>query len=299
MQKKLTVVLCSVLMTSGTVFAQNLPLSAGSSYPLTGDLHFSADQSIKWGSYYFSTSPSTGNMLFNANSVTFNSGLNVGGNITMNENATVKTIWNSGYGGAVQLLRSDANSNRWARIGIVDNGGNWVDGVHISSVGNVGLGTTSPGEKLTINGAIGLQYSGSQKWHIYTSATNDLQFVRSGIAERMIISSDGLVGIGTLSPSEKLTVNGNILAKKLRITQSGWPDYVFAENYKLKSLASVESFIKQNGHLPDVPSATEVENKGLDVGDNQAVLLKKIEELTLYVIDLQKQVNELKKTAQK
>ena len=299
MKKKLTIVLCSVLMTSASAFSQDLPLSAGSSFPLTGDLHFSANQSIRWGSYYFSASPSTGSMQFNANSVTFNSGLTVGGNIAMNENAVVKTIWNSGYGGAIQLLRSDANSNRWARIGVVDNGGNWIGGVHVSTVGNVGIGTTSPGEKLTVNGGIGLENAAGQKWHIYSSASNDLQFVRSGIAERMVISSDGLVGIGTLSPSEKLTVDGNILAKKLKVTQSGWPDYVFATDYKLKSLSAVESFIKENGHLPEVPSAKEVENKGLDVGDTQAVLLKKIEELTLYVIDLQKQVNELKKTAQK
>jgi hypothetical protein len=65
----------------------------------------------------------------------------------------------------------------------------------------------------------------------------------------------------------------------------GWSDYVFNDDYKLRSLSSLESFIKQNKHLPEVPSAKEVEEKGISVGDNQALLLKKIEELTLYVIE--------------
>jgi hypothetical protein len=109
------------------------------------------------------------------------------------------------------------------------------------------------------------------------------------------------IGSGTEGRSEKLSVNGNvsingnIVSKKLTVLPSPWADYVFAKNYKLRSLTSLESFIKQNKHLPEVPSAKEVEEKGISVGENQALLLKKIEELTLYVISLQKQVNELKK----
>ncbi|MBI2275705.1 MAG: hypothetical protein HYU70_18075 [Bacteroidetes bacterium] len=90
-------------------------------------------------------------------------------------------------------------------------------------------------------------------------------------------------------------VNGNISAKKIIVTQSGWPDYVFHPSYKLKSLAEVAQFIKQNQHLPDVPSAKEVGDKGISLGDSQALLLKKIEELTLYIIDMKREIDQLKR----
>ena len=72
-----------------------------------------------------------------------------------------------------------------------------------------------------------------------------------------------------------------------------WADYVFQPQYKLKSLREVEAFIREHKHLPDVPSAMEVEGNGIDLGENQATLLKKIEELTLYMIELNKKVEAL------
>lgn len=108
----------------------------------------------------------------------------------------------------------------------------------------------------------------------------------------------GNVGIGTTNPAEKLSVNGNIRSKKLIVTQTGWTDYVFDSSYQLQSLTEVEQFIKTNRHLPDVPSAKEVEKEGLNVGDNQAVLLKKIEELTLYMIEMKKDNEVMKKEIQ-
>ncbi|MBI2273967.1 MAG: hypothetical protein HYU70_09240, partial [Bacteroidetes bacterium] len=120
----------------------------------------------------------------------------------------------------------------------------------------------------------------------------------------MMIDANGNIGMGVSTGlSEKLSVNGNIRAQKLIVTQTGWSDYVFNADYKLKSLPEVEAFIKENKHLPEVPSAKEVEEKGISVGDNQALLLKKIEELTLYIIELkresseqQKQIDQLKKS---
>ncbi|MBN8720081.1 MAG: hypothetical protein J0H85_11590 [Sediminibacterium magnilacihabitans] len=113
-----------------------------------------------------------------------------------------------------------------------------------------------------------------------------------GNANQFYLSANSNVGIGTSSPSEKLSVNGNIKTQKLIVTQTGWSDYVFDSSYQLKSLPDIERFIRKNKHLPDIPSTKEVEEKGVSVGDNQALLLKKIEELTLYIIDQQKQINE-------
>ena len=100
----------------------------------------------------------------------------------------------------------------------------------------------------------------------------------------------GNIGIGTTSPTEKLAVNGTILAKRVKVTVTGWPDYVFDSAYQLPSLQSVEQYVQQNKHLPDVPAAAVVEKNGADLGSNQAILLKKVEELTLYIIEQNKKL---------
>ena len=107
------------------------------------------------------------------------------------------------------------------------------------------------------------------------------------LASNMIIKQTGNVGIGTTSPTEKLSVNGKIRAKEV-IVDTGWSDYVFAKDYKLASLSEVEQHIQTQGHLPGVPSAQEVAEKGVSVGDMQSLLLAKIEELTLHVIHQEK-----------
>lgn len=104
----------------------------------------------------------------------------------------------------------------------------------------------------------------------------------------MMIKGNGNVGIGTKFPTSKLSVNGKIKAKEVQVVASGWPDYVFEPNYQLIDLKDLEEFISQNRHLPDVPSAQEVEEHGISMADMDARLLKKIEELTLYVIELNK-----------
>ncbi|MGN6493883.1 MAG: hypothetical protein ACTHLE_17930 [Agriterribacter sp.] len=113
----------------------------------------------------------------------------------------------------------------------------------------------------------------------------------------LYVQGDGKIGIGTTNTQGyQLAVNGDAIFTKVKVkTYAAWPDYVFNKGYNLRPLQEVEHFIAVNKHLPDVPSAAEVEKEGLNLGDNQAVLLKKIEELTLYIIDLQKQIDELKK----
>jgi hypothetical protein len=115
----------------------------------------------------------------------------------------------------------------------------------------------------------------------------------------MIVYNTGQVGIGTpydisfLDKSYKLNVNGNLRARSVRVDQATWYDHVFNANYRLRSLNEVEQYIQQYHHLPEVPSASEVRKDGLDVGDNQATLLKKIEELTLYAIEQNKKIQQL------
>lgn len=103
------------------------------------------------------------------------------------------------------------------------------------------------------------------------------------------------VGIGTSNPTEKLTVNGNIKAKKVTVTQNGWADYVFDKDYKLMNLNDLFQYIQQHKHLPEIPSTAQIEKEGVDVGNNQALLLKKVEELTLYIIEQHKIMNEQRK----
>lgn len=97
----------------------------------------------------------------------------------------------------------------------------------------------------------------------------------------------GFVGIGTPKPKEKLSVNGKIRAHEIKVEIANWPDYVFADSYTLRPLKEVKQFIDQHGHLPEVPGAAEVEENGLAVGEINTLLMKKVEELTLYIIELE------------
>jgi len=99
----------------------------------------------------------------------------------------------------------------------------------------------------------------------------------------------GNVGIGTLDPKERLSVNGKIRAHEIKVETANWPDYVFAKDYRLPSLRETEKHIKEKGHLPGIPSAEEVKANGVNLGEMNTKLLKKIEELTLHLIEQNKQ----------
>lgn len=110
------------------------------------------------------------------------------------------------------------------------------------------------------------------------------------------LASDNAAG-QTSSPARyamHVNLDGKMFVRELEVTMSGWPDYVFEDDYDLKPLSEVSEFIKENGHLPGVPSQEEIVNDGLNVGDMTSVLMEKIEELTLHIIDLQNQIEELK-----
>ncbi|WP_369014650.1 hypothetical protein [Flavobacterium anhuiense] len=105
------------------------------------------------------------------------------------------------------------------------------------------------------------------------------------------------VGIGTSAPDEKLTVKGKIHTQEVRVDMAGplVPDYVFADDYKLKSLKEIEDYIKEHKHLPEIPSAKEIQKNGLMLAEMNMSLLKKMEEMTLYMIEMKKENEEIKK----
>ena len=124
----------------------------------------------------------------------------------------------------------------------------------------------------------------------------DLTFFTNGNTgtEKLRITKTGNVGIGTTSPSYKLDVDGIVRAEEIKVQNVPASDYVFEPNYHLKPIEEVETFIKENKHLPDIPSAEEFKENGVGLGEMDNMLLRKVEELTLYMIDMQKQMDELK-----
>lgn len=108
-------------------------------------------------------------------------------------------------------------------------------------------------------------------------------------------TADGSLGIGTKTVgSHKLAVEGSIGAREIKVEANGWSDFVFEENYNLPTLKQVESHIKKKGHLQDIPSAKEVKENGINLGEMDSKLLQKIEELMLYTIQQQKEIEKLK-----
>ncbi len=111
---------------------------------------------------------------------------------------------------------------------------------------------------------------------------------------RLTVHHNGNVGIGTNNPDAPLAVSGRIHAEEVKVDLSvPGPDYVFKTDYELKSLEEVQRYIKENGHLPNIPSAKEMETNGIDLGAMEMKLLEKIEELTLYILQLQEKFTKL------
>lgn len=126
---------------------------------------------------------------------------------------------------------------------------------------------------------------------IFGSTTNSLQFSTNDSVQMTILN--GNVGIGTASPTYKLDVNGTIRANEIIVNTTG-ADFVFAEDYQLRPLSEVKAFIQENKHLPEIKSAQEMQENGIGINELQTQLLQKIEELTLYLIQQEEIIQELR-----
>ncbi|WP_228452232.1 hypothetical protein [Chryseobacterium sp. c4a] len=179
----------------------------------------------------------------------------------------------------------------------------------ITNSGLIGIGTTNPQSKLEIYGGGDLtlkgatadagdlifqQNTGKQNARIWSDDNGGLNFSGSDNNPKISLINNGNVGIGISNPQNKLDVNGTIHAKEVKVDMSGWADFVFQKDYQLPTLDEVEKYINEKGHLPNIPNAKEVTENGLSLGENQKRLLQKIEELTLYQIQLNKEVRNLR-----
>ncbi|TKG87812.1 hypothetical protein EYV94_27960 [Puteibacter caeruleilacunae] len=177
--------------------------------------------------------------------------------------------------------------------------------MHLSSQGNLGIGIHNPPRLLTLKAfrpRIALaDQDGDASVFEFHEGTNQLRFQQwehsGGRYIKTVMSldmDDGRIGMGTSEPRCKLDVVGTIRAEEIKVALNEAPDYVFEDDYKLKSLEEVEEYVKEHRHLPGIASAKEMEKEGVGLAEMNKLLLEKVEELTLYSITLSKENQELK-----
>jgi len=263
-------------------------------------------------------------LLFSANAFgqnTFPAGGNVGiGTSSPTSGLTVQTEGSNINDGAVFLVSGvNASFGGGAALAgiktIAGDGGQYnlfkvqnAAGVKllINGLGNIGIGTVAPQTKLDVAGGI----TASSESHYYLGSYVDpvvgvgfaVKVGANGIAVNgNSVFNDGLsIGTQTMPTGYKFAVNGSAIATSITVMlKSNWPDYVFKPTYQLRPLTEVKEYIDQHQHLPEIPSADEIAKDGLNLGEMNKLLLKKVEELTLYLIEKDSEIKEQKATVNK
>ncbi|MHC0446346.1 hypothetical protein ACWA1F_13130 [Flavobacterium sp. 3-218] len=231
--------------------------------------------------------------------------LEVSGALTLGSesvNANTTKIFLKNPAGKTWAISSGANMVTESSFSIY----NWSDNqsapfFHISSNGYVGIGSYQPNAPLTVYGksnfyparigsgdARSLEISNTPNSTTFIS-NNYPVFLKTGAGDQPLILNAARVGIGTANPSSMLTVAGNIASREVKVTVDAGADFVFEKGYDLPSLESVDKFIKKNKHLPEIASAEEMKKDGINLSEMNIKLLQKIEEMTLYMIEMKKE----------
>jgi len=206
----------------------------------------------------------------------------------------------SSYNGTNATIRSYDGFANWALKTCIYNGKKYLaidvpysPAFHGNGYKFVGW-TTSSGENMK---SVDYEVNGSP---VNTNLISNIQDYTPNMDETHQVNNfliiGNKVGIGTTTPDEKLTVKGKIHTQEVRVDMTGplVPDYVFSNDYKLKPLQEVENYINKNKHLPEIPSASDIEKNGLMLAEMNMALLKKMEEMTLYIIEMKKENESLK-----
>jgi hypothetical protein len=246
-------------------------------------------------------------------------GVGIGNNIHNfnNVNGGLKLLNTARGGSYIRLLDAAMSFN------VVTSGNLDKQALMINTIGNIGIGTSNPNARLDLGSGYGTsgakfllynddstsELSGTKCGFYMDNFTyNNLNLVfpeainvpglftisaknTSGVTLNPYFSIAGItgnVGIGITTPKNKLDVNGTIHSKEVKVDMTGWSDFVFKKQYNLPTLAEVEKHIKGKGHLENIPNEEEVLKNGINLGEMNAKLLQKIEELTLYIIQQEK-----------
>ncbi|WP_428231959.1 hypothetical protein [Flavobacterium sp.] len=217
-------------------------------------------------------------------------------------NANTTKIFLKNPAGKTWAISSGANMITESSFSIY----NWSENqstpyFHISNNGNVGIGTYQPNVPLTVYGvsnffparigsgdARSLEISNTANFATFVNNQYPV-FLKTGSGDQPLVLDAARVGIGTANPSSMLTVAGNIASREVKVTVDAGADFVFENDYNLPSLESVDKFIKENKHLPEIASAKKMQKDGINLSEMNIKLLQKIEEMTLYMIEMKKE----------
>lgn len=226
--------------------------------------------------------------------------VHIGGNT--NSSVSCKLIVDAGSGDVFRA-RVGLNSSANTKLRVASNGGTSIgtsstppaNGLHVN--GNVNIGSFSTSAKFLVDANSGdvfrARVSGNTKLKVHNNGGTTLGINGTPPSDGLRVVGNVRIGSANVPAGFKMSVDGKIIAEEIEVRLSqDWPDYVFDEKYDLMPLDELGENLQENKHLPGVPSAAEVEENGIGMGELQTILLHKVEELTLYVLML-KEENEV------